>query len=164
MKQSHSQPPDVATSIRSSEKLDRPTQLYNSAVGPPPLQYPIESKTKALVLTWSVIIFTNTVLPVTLFYVLRHGEDTRARTSRLEANIPGVMQSFMPQPISFSTCHKYPCLLPYSNSHIDFGSWKGGMENVHHAIEAVLPGIFSSGNFVCHVFPVLDQLGPDGHS
>ena len=58
----------------SSEKHENATIPYNTATGPPPLRYPIESKKRALVLTWSVIIFGNTILPVTIFYVLRHGE------------------------------------------------------------------------------------------
>ncbi|KAF8528171.1 hypothetical protein BU17DRAFT_39253 [Hysterangium stoloniferum] len=46
---------------------------YNPVNGPPPLSYPIQTKRWSLISTWSIIILLNTILPVTIFYVLRHG-------------------------------------------------------------------------------------------
>ncbi|KAF8589691.1 hypothetical protein K439DRAFT_1331778 [Ramaria rubella] len=67
---------EVEASVRSfqTDKDDLPIDAFNPADGPPSLGYPIQNKKRALVSTWSIIILMNTILPVTIFYVLRHGK------------------------------------------------------------------------------------------
>ena len=54
-----------------AEKDDSPV-VSNPTDGPPSLLYPIETKHKSIFITWSIIILVNTILPVTIYYVLRY--------------------------------------------------------------------------------------------
>jgi len=55
----------------STNTTDVPPEEKDS-YGPPPLSYPIQTKRWSLISTWSIIILLNTILPIAIFYVLRH--------------------------------------------------------------------------------------------